>query len=284
MESFKETIDFFSSDGVALRALVSIGLARQDLVFDEGTQFKSASTAGSLVPSGSGDSALSVATRGGDPTAARQIGVDNGLESLRFTGGSTLQINAGVQLNPPSAFVTVPSASSGGSLGFGLSASSGAGIGIGGSAGIGGGASVGGSASIAGSPGILGGISGSSSIAGSASLGSSGIGVTAGPPSGGSSSAEPTRGAVFGSSASAGVAASAGAFAGLQVGRATVSSTARLNPTRILPSTVATDVSTFAGASFDLGGRARSRGSGGLSTDVGTRFSINDRLRFDSDD
>ena len=35
MESFKETIDFFSADGVPLRALVSIGLARQDNVFDE---------------------------------------------------------------------------------------------------------------------------------------------------------------------------------------------------------------------------------------------------------
>ena len=36
MDSFKETIDFFSADGVALRALVSIGLSRQDNVFDEG--------------------------------------------------------------------------------------------------------------------------------------------------------------------------------------------------------------------------------------------------------
>ena len=32
----KETIDFFSNDGVALRALVSIGLSPQDQVFDEG--------------------------------------------------------------------------------------------------------------------------------------------------------------------------------------------------------------------------------------------------------
>src|SRR5665213_2873611 len=35
MDSFKETIDFFSNDGVALRSLVSIGLSRQDLVFED---------------------------------------------------------------------------------------------------------------------------------------------------------------------------------------------------------------------------------------------------------
>ena len=38
MDSFKETIDFFSAEGVALRALVSIGLSRQDQVFDEGAK------------------------------------------------------------------------------------------------------------------------------------------------------------------------------------------------------------------------------------------------------
>jgi hypothetical protein len=35
MDSFKETIDFFSGDGIPLRAMVSIGLSRQDKVFDE---------------------------------------------------------------------------------------------------------------------------------------------------------------------------------------------------------------------------------------------------------
>ncbi len=58
MESFKETIDFFSADGVPLRALVSIGLARQDNVFDEDQALLGTDTgAGSLVPTSSGDSA-----------------------------------------------------------------------------------------------------------------------------------------------------------------------------------------------------------------------------------
>jgi hypothetical protein len=233
MESFKETIDFFSNDGVALRALVSIGLARQDFVFDDSNTLSSTSTLGTLVPSGSGDSALSVATRGGDPSAARQLGSDNGLASLRFTGGASLQVNAGVQLNPPAAFVSAASASSG--LSLGISGSAGAGA----------------------------------SFSASASAQ-----ITAGA----------SGGPVFGGQASAGVSASDGAFAGLETGRAAASSTARLNPNQIVPVTVGTDVSTFAGATFDLGGAASSSGAAGLSANVGAQFSFSDRLRFDSDD
>lgn len=223
MDSFKETIDFFSADGIALRALVSISLSRQDQVFDEGQDFsKGAGAAGSLVPSAAGDSALSLATRGGDPSAARQLASDNGMESLRFTGGAQVQVNAGVQLNPPAAFV---SASSGGiQAGLGISA-----------------------------------------------------GVQLSAQGGG-------NGALFGATASAGVSASAGAFAGLQTGRATVSSTVRLDPTRMIPATSSTDVSTFAGASFSLGGAANNSGSAGFTADVGAKFSFRDRLTFDNDD
>jgi hypothetical protein len=247
MDSFKETIDFFSADGVALRALVSIGLSRQDQVFDENASFSSASTSGSLVPSGSGDSALSLATRGGDPNAARQLGTDNGLESLRFTGGASLQVSAGVQLNPPTAFVTPPSASAG----FGLGISAGAGISVGASAGI----SAGASAGI--SIGVSGGASAGAAVSG--------------------------LGASFGSSASAGVPATAGAFAGLQTGTATVSTTTNLNPLQMLPATVGATVSAFGGATYSLGGAARSRGSAGLSTDVGAQSSFSQRLTFGMD-
>jgi hypothetical protein len=239
MDSFKETIDFFSADGVALRALVSIGLSRQDQVFDEGTNFSSATTAGSLVPSGSSDSALSMATRGGDPSAARQLGTDNGLESLRFTAGLSMQVSAGAQLNPPAAFVTPPSAGAGLSLGV----SAGVSVSVGGSAGI-------------------------------------SIGASAGTSAGAQATG---LGPAFGATASAGVAATAGAFAGLQTGVATTSTTANLNPLRMLPATVSTNVSTFGGASYSLGGMAKSTGSAGLSTDVGAQFSFSDRLTFNSD-
>jgi hypothetical protein len=247
MDSFKETIDFFSNDGVALRALVSIQLSRQDNVFDDSANFSSASTSGSLVPSSSLDSALSLATRGGDPTAMRQLGASNGLESLRFTGGASMQVGGGVQLNPPTAFVSASASASAG-LSLGISAGASAGISIGGSAGI----------SLGGSAGASAGISAGATISGLAPI--------------------------FGASASAGVLATAGAFAGLQVGVATSSSTAKLNPLGMLPATSATDVATFNGASFSLGGAANNTGSAGLSANVGTQFSFASRLTFSSDD
>ena len=228
MDSFKETIDFFSNDGVALRSLVSIGLSRQDLVFDDKDLSKTTNT-GSVVQTSPGSSVQSAATMGGDPNAARQLGADNGLESLRFTGGASLQVNVGVQLNPPAAFVTAPSVSAGVGIGAGI------GIGVG-----------------------------------------AGVGVSAGVQTSG-------LGATFGATASAGVPATAGAFAGLQTGRATISSTGRLNPMQMLPATVGTDVSTAPG-SFSLGGAANAAGPSGLSTDVGMQFSFSDRLTFSSDD
>jgi hypothetical protein len=259
MDSFKETIDFFSIEGVPLRSLVSVGLSRQDVVFGAtlGDLLSSTDT-GSTVSSALSDSALSLATRGGDPGAARQLGSDNGLESLRFTGGAQMQVGAGVQLNPPAAFATSSSSGAGAGLSIGISA----------------GGSAGGSAGL--SLGVSAGVSTGASAGVSASL-SAGISASAGTQTSGLAPA-------FGASASAGVSATAGAFAGLQTGRAQISSTANLNPLQMMPATVGTDVAAYSGASFSLGGAANSTGSSGLSSDVGTRFNFSDRLVFSSDD
>jgi hypothetical protein len=259
MESFKETIDFFSPEGVALRALVSIGLARQDEVFDDHADFSKPASTSTVLPPGSAQDA---AAKGGDPRAARQLASDNGQESTRFSNGKPLQVNAASQLNPPVAFVSA-SASAGAGLGASASASAGfggsagAGIGVGGAAGIGFGDGAG------------------ASIGGGVSFGAS---ASAGISAGGGFSA---GGALFGSKASAGVSASAGAFAGLQTGRATVSTTALLDPLKMLPATVAADVSTGVNASFSLGGSVSSSASAGLSADVGVDFRFSDRLSFD---
>src|SRR5271165_2991645 len=110
MESFKETIDFFSADGIPLRALVSIGLARQDNVFDAGSQDTNAKTAGSLVPTAgggpggpasTGPSTTAAATQGGDPSAARALASANGLENTRFTGGASLEVGGGIHWKAP---------------------------------------------------------------------------------------------------------------------------------------------------------------------------------------
>ena len=223
MESFRETIDFFSADGIPLRAAVSISLAQQDKVLDEGESFSGKTTTdGRVVPSGNGDSALAAATRGGDPGATRQLASDNGLESLRFTGGADLQVSSGVQLKAAAGFSA--GASGGADAGAGLSG---------------------------------------------------GLQVSAGGSGGG---------ALFGAKASAGVSASQGAFAGLETGRATTSTTLRLDPTRMLPSTIGADVAVHAGASFSLGGSANVEAGAGFTADVGAKFSFRDRLTFDSDD
>jgi hypothetical protein len=247
MDSFKETIDFFSADGVPLRSLVSISLARQDQVFDEDADFSSSDVGGSLVPTSDSDSATSAATKGGDPRAARQLGADNRLESLRSTGGATLQVNAGIQLNGPAAFAA--SASVG--AGAGLSIAGGAGPSIGAGASVSAGAST-------------------------------GISLSAGALIAGASSSRALAGggALFGGQASAGVPASAGAFVGLETGRATVSTTTRLDPLRMLRATKGADVSTAANASISLGGAARM--GGGFSSNVGPSFNFGDQLTFDA--
>jgi hypothetical protein len=246
MESFKETIDYFSADGVPLRALVSIGLARQDKVFDEDQKLPGTNvgagdvvaTSSSVVPSSNTDSVTSVAAKGGDPTASRALAAANGIENPRFTGGADLQVGGGIQFNAAAGFVA--SASIGG--GIGLSAGLGAGISAGAGAGFG--ISAGASAS-------------------------AGIGFGAGASAG------------FGASAGISMPASAGAFAGLEAGRAIVSTTATLDPLSIVPATVGSDVSVGANASFSLGGAAQAQS--GFSSDVGANFNFNERLVFDSD-
>jgi hypothetical protein len=303
METFKETIDFFSPNGVPLRALVSIGLARQSDVFDTGSK-NYQSNASSLVPTAPGTSATDAASKGGDDSSARALAAQNGLENPRFTDGSPLEVGGGIQLNPPVGFVAAAASASVGA-GFGISAgagigisagagigisagagigvSAGAGFGAGASAGFGLGASAGFSAGVSASAGVgfsAGAFAGASASAGfSASAGASfsasaGVSVSAG----GSYSAN--AGPVFGSRASAGVPATMGAFAGLEVGRVTVSTTAQLNPLSMLPATVGSDISTSSNASFGLGGAALS--PTGFSAGVGGGISVNG-LVFDSD-
>ena len=285
MESFKETIDFFSADGVPLRALVSIGLARQDNVFDAG-QGTSTDTSGSLVPTSQNSSITAAATRGGDPNATRALATANGVENPRFTGGAALQVGGGIQLNAAVGFVASASASGeigvSGALGLSLTASAGAGI----SGGLGGGVSAGGTAGagigigarLSASAGVPGGIS--AGISSGVSVGAS-AGVSVSTAAGVQVTLAPGGGALFGSKASAGVPAVAGAFAGLESGRGTLSTTAQLDPLRMLPATVGTDVSVGVNASYGLGGVAMA--PSGFSTNVGASVSVTDALAFDFD-
>ena len=106
-ENYKETLDFFSANGIPLRAAVNLTLSRQDQVFDE----PSGSAAKSGIPAGDdtifdaqAGSAADTANALQKPDAARALATANGQESLRFGSGSSLGVGGGIALKGPVAF------------------------------------------------------------------------------------------------------------------------------------------------------------------------------------
>ena len=143
IESYKETIEFFSAEGVPLRASVNLTLAEQKKVFDLHQSDQPQGTAVFVPP----DDAFSAASRAGDGRAAGPIAAMNGLETLRFPSGPLL-VDASVTLRGPAAFASGSlTAGAGAGMGGGLSLGGGAGLSVGGGASFGAGASFGGSAS-----------------------------------------------------------------------------------------------------------------------------------------
>jgi contractile injection system tube protein len=222
VQSYKETLDFFSANGVPLRASLNLTLAAKPKTeFSGGDKGITATVSGKLRgsavevpsydprpddppgPSGAG-SPQDAASRAGNPGAARALAAANGAESVRFPTGGSLAVPDEFPLGPPAAFATG---------GAGLSAGAGAGFGIGGGAGIG--LSAGASAGIG-----LGASASASASAGFGASASAGFGASAGASAGFGASASAGFGASagasagFGASASAGFGASAGASAG----------------------------------------------------------------------
>jgi hypothetical protein len=156
-ESYRETIDFFSHDGVPLRASVNLTISRQSVVFDDDPP--SGDTRVDLPPT-SGN-ASEIASRSGNPDAGRGIAAANGLESMRFST-KPISIDASVAFKPPAGLV-----------------SGGAGISLGASVGIGAGASASASASGSLSLGAKAGAGTSSAISGPSFGGSASAGLSA---------------------------------------------------------------------------------------------------------
>lgn len=128
-EGYKETIEFFSPDGVPLRASINLTLANQDKVFEDGGKAARANLpAGTLTPDevqvptrqgptseqvsqvgggapadGGGRSPAQVAARAGDSRAARAIAAANGEESLRFSTGRSLVVSPSIATRGASA-------------------------------------------------------------------------------------------------------------------------------------------------------------------------------------
>lgn len=142
VEAYTETIDFFSHDGVPLRASVKLVLSQQDVVFSPDAAEGGAPSNAVDVPAGSDVS--SAVARAGNPRAARAAAAANGLGSLRLPGGA-FTLDAGIELGGAVAF-----ASGGAGLGVGGGIAVGGGIGVGGgftAAASAGGPAFGGSAS-----------------------------------------------------------------------------------------------------------------------------------------
>jgi hypothetical protein len=105
IESYKETLDFFARDGVPLRASLSLSLASQDKIFERLSAAEPGPRAEPLVQrlSPEGESLTGLASRGGNPTAARALASANGLESMRLARGE-IAISGAIRLAPPVAF------------------------------------------------------------------------------------------------------------------------------------------------------------------------------------
>ena len=159
VSQYKETIDYFSADGVPLRSSVNLTLASQDVSFDSGRNpgagidtgigvGLSAGFSTDLVtlPSASASfgGAASLSMSLGDPRGARAIASVNRSASLRFSGGVEMAVGggAGVSLGAAAAF------SAGASAGIGIGVSGGLGVSAGARGGIGVSAGAGGSAGV----------------------------------------------------------------------------------------------------------------------------------------
>lgn len=233
--SYKETLNYFSTTGVPLRASISITMTQQDGLFAETAKGDTVKVNDSptFEPPGNANDEDNT-TKGpatGNPEVDRGLAEDNDEENPRFFSGKELSVPSGPNLLPPSAFASA-GISIGGSAGFGLGidigfsagVSAGVGIGLGIEAGIDVGLSAGFDVDIGVSVGFEATVNVSASVNSSASAsvrGSAGIGGAAGasaaPAIGGAASGTGSVSAAANAAIGAG-AGSASAFAGFGSG------------------------------------------------------------------
>lgn len=138
--SYKETLDFFSSTGVPLRASISITMTQQDGLFDPSAKGDPVNVDDSEAfepvtdPDDPDNDNRGPAT--GDPETDRALAEDNDEDNPRFFSGNPLSLPGGPDLKPPAAFASAGlslGASAGLDIGLdvGFSAGVSAGIGIG---------------------------------------------------------------------------------------------------------------------------------------------------------
>ncbi|HEX5165941.1 MAG TPA: hypothetical protein VFV93_11140, partial [Thermomicrobiales bacterium] len=160
VNSISETLEYFSPEGVPLRATVSLDISRQEIEYMFGKPGQASAGPATSPKAGTpgqapldtprpGESLQQMAARNGNSADWRAIAAANNIDDpLRLSAGALIDVNV-------SAGVSA-SAGAGISIGAGASASASAGISIGGgaAAGISGGAAVGFSAGLGGGVGF----------------------------------------------------------------------------------------------------------------------------------
>lgn len=198
IESLSETLDYWSSDGVPLRASINLSMKGSELrsgAYTASAMATAVETPALVdfvpVPAMNGLGASGAAARSGDPGAGRFLAALNKMESMRSgaPAGASLGASASARLSAAAGFAASGGVSAGGSAGF----KAGAGIGFGAGASAGASASAGLSASV-------------------------GVGMAAGMSAGAGFSAGASAGAGFSAGATAGAGASFGASAGASAG------------------------------------------------------------------
>lgn len=288
IDSYTESLDFFSHEGVALRATVSLSLTQEERKFDPRQEVDSKDN--NSDPSFDSKSADKKPDGGGTTEAPQPPGapVDNavaaanGLEDARQSTVDTLALpEAGGLGRGPAAF-----ASAGASLGAGLSAGAGAGIGggfgggaglgVGASAGIGAGAGLG----VGGSAGIGGGLSAGAGFSAGASAGlggSLGASASAGSSSGFNLSSSTSGFSTSSSNSSGGFSAVASASAGGSSASAFAGLSAKPPKLEIKPVSFSSSVS----AKTPISGSASLGGSVSASAGVGLAAGVTASIEFD---
>jgi hypothetical protein len=139
VDSMDETLDYFSDDGVPLRASISLSISRQEIEFLPGEQGQGGGGGGPtsanitpLVTARPGDSVQSLAARDGKSGDWKGIAAANNIDDpLRLQAGALIDVKAGVGVK---AGVSL-GASGGIRAGVSVSGGATAGVSLGGSAG-----------------------------------------------------------------------------------------------------------------------------------------------------
>lgn len=297
IESLTHTIDYWSYDGVPLRATVQLSLKETNhslTEHDKRTASRKsnevsinnqADNVAAIEPPSGPKGTTDVATKAGNSSAGRTIAAQNGLESMRGGANASASASANASASASASATASASASAsvvgalsvsasaklGAAASFKMSGGISAGAGAGASLGFGLGASAGASASagIGAAAGI--GLSGGAAIGGGAGIGigggvsigaSAGAGFSAGASAGAGVSfgAGASAGAFAGASgsASAGVSASAGAFAGLGSSKMITGNTG-MDIAKLLPPPMPMPMGSS--AQFDATGKMVNNGS-----------------------